>query len=155
MSVDGACNQEPDGDTRRRDSDLDRFGPSDRRNTLRPVSLVNCIEMCPLRGTPASPYIVWRRRVTSKVSYLVLYNVLRCMPSNAMHALILWAGPPLMVRPMSWGPYPHTRYSPEPSDRLRNPVGLSLADIPLLGPFKSCLGRQRADYAWLCLVSHA
>ena len=37
LLVDGACNQEPDGDTRRRDSDLDRFGPSDRRNTLRPV----------------------------------------------------------------------------------------------------------------------
>ena len=45
LSVDGACNQEPDGDTRRRDSDLDRFGPSDRRNTLHPVSLVYCIEM--------------------------------------------------------------------------------------------------------------
>ena len=45
LSVDGACNQEPDGDTRRRDNDLDRFGPSDRRNTLRPVSLVYCIEM--------------------------------------------------------------------------------------------------------------
>ena len=41
----GARNQEPDGDTRRRDSDLDRFGPSDRRNTLRLVSLVYCIEM--------------------------------------------------------------------------------------------------------------
>ena len=41
----GACNQEPDGDTRRRDSDLDRFGPSDRRNTLRPVSLVYCIDL--------------------------------------------------------------------------------------------------------------
>ena len=41
----GARNQEPDGDTRRRDSDLDRFGPSDRSNTLRPVSLVYCIEM--------------------------------------------------------------------------------------------------------------
>ena len=41
----GARNQEPDGDTRRRDNDLDRFGPSDRRNTLRPVSLVYCIEM--------------------------------------------------------------------------------------------------------------
>ena len=40
-----ACNQEPDGDTRHRDSDLDRFGPSDRRNTLRPVSLMYCIEM--------------------------------------------------------------------------------------------------------------
>ena len=41
----GARNQEPDGDTRRRDSDLDRFGLSDRRNTLRSVSLVYCIEM--------------------------------------------------------------------------------------------------------------
>ena len=39
----GARNQEPDGDTRRRDSDLDRFGPSDRRNTLRPMSLLYCI----------------------------------------------------------------------------------------------------------------
>ena len=41
----GARDQEPDGDTRHRDSDLDRFGLSDRRNTLRPVSLVYCIEM--------------------------------------------------------------------------------------------------------------
>ena len=41
----GAHDQELDGDTRRRDSDLDRFGPSDRHNTLRPVSLVYCIEM--------------------------------------------------------------------------------------------------------------
>ena len=39
-----ARNQEPDGDTRCRDSDLDRFGPSNRCNTLRPVSLVDCIE---------------------------------------------------------------------------------------------------------------
>ena len=54
-----ARNQEPDGDTRRRDSDLDRFRPSDRRNTLRPVSLVYCIDLalygsyvaCPL-GDP-------------------------------------------------------------------------------------------------------
>ena len=45
LSVDGACNQEPDGDTRRRDNDLDMFGPSGRCNTLRPVSLVYCIEM--------------------------------------------------------------------------------------------------------------
>ena len=41
----GAHNQEPDGDTRHRDSDLDRFRPSDRRNTLRPVSLVYCIDL--------------------------------------------------------------------------------------------------------------
>ena len=40
----GARNQEPDGDTRRRDSDLHGFRSSDRRNTLRPVSLVYCIE---------------------------------------------------------------------------------------------------------------
>ena len=45
LSVDGACNQELDGDTRRRDSNLDRFGPSGRRNTLRPVSLVYYIGM--------------------------------------------------------------------------------------------------------------
>ena len=41
----GARNHEPDGDTRRRDSNLDRFGPSDRRNTLCPVPLVYCIDM--------------------------------------------------------------------------------------------------------------
>ena len=41
----GARDQESDADTRRRDSDLDRFRPSDRRNTLRPVSLVYCIEL--------------------------------------------------------------------------------------------------------------
>ena len=40
----GARNQEPDGDTRRRDSYLDRSGPSDRRNTLRPMFLLYCIE---------------------------------------------------------------------------------------------------------------
>ena len=39
----GVHNQELDGDTRCRDSDLDRFGPSDRHNTIRPVSLVYCI----------------------------------------------------------------------------------------------------------------
>ena len=41
----GAHDQKPDGDTRRRDSDLDRFGLSDRRNTLHPVSLMYYIEM--------------------------------------------------------------------------------------------------------------
>jgi len=40
----GARDQEPDADTRRRDSDLDRFRPSDRRNTRRPVYLVYCLE---------------------------------------------------------------------------------------------------------------
>ena len=61
LSVDGACNQEPNGDTRRRDSDLDRFGPSDRRNTLRPVSLMYYIEYkmyvsCPLEDLCLSLY---------------------------------------------------------------------------------------------------
>ena len=37
----GARNQELDSDTRRRDNDLDRFGSSDRRNTLRPMSLLD------------------------------------------------------------------------------------------------------------------
>ena len=41
----GARDQESDGDIRRRDSDLDRFGPSDRRNTLRHVSLVYYIDL--------------------------------------------------------------------------------------------------------------
>ena len=40
----GARDQEPDGDTRRKDIDLDMFGPSDQRKTLRPMSLVYCIE---------------------------------------------------------------------------------------------------------------
>ena len=40
----GARDQELDGDTRHRDSDLDRFGACDRRNTLRPVSLLYCIK---------------------------------------------------------------------------------------------------------------
>ena len=41
----GARNQESDGDTGRRDNDLDRFERYDRRNTLRPVSLVYCIDL--------------------------------------------------------------------------------------------------------------
>ena len=41
----GAHNQKPDGDTNRRDSDLDRFGPSDRRNTLCPMSLCIVLNM--------------------------------------------------------------------------------------------------------------
>ena len=54
----GARNQEPDGDTRRRDSDLDRFGPSDRCNTLHHVSLVYCIEMYVDRSCPlGDPYL--------------------------------------------------------------------------------------------------
>ena len=41
----GAHDQDLDGDIKRRDSDLDRFRPSDRHNTLRPVSLVYCIDL--------------------------------------------------------------------------------------------------------------
>ena len=52
-------------------------------------------------------------------------------------------------------PYLSLGISPEPSNRLRKPVGLSLAEIPLLGPSKSCLGRRRAACAWLRLVSCA
>jgi len=40
----GARNQEPDGNTRRRDNDLDRFRLSSRRNTLHPVSFVDYID---------------------------------------------------------------------------------------------------------------
>ena len=40
-----ARHQELDGDTRRRDSNLDKFRPPDRRNTLRPVSLVYFIDL--------------------------------------------------------------------------------------------------------------
>jgi len=40
----GAHDQDLDGDIKRRDSDLDRFRPSDRCNTLRPVPLLDCIE---------------------------------------------------------------------------------------------------------------
>ena len=66
VSRDGSArNQKSDGDTRRKDSDLDRFELSDRRNTLRLVSLVYCIEyeiygdVCSHRlGDPASPYIL-------------------------------------------------------------------------------------------------
>ena len=60
----GVRNQEPDGDTRRRDSYLDRFGPSNQHNTLRPVSLLYCIEYemyvdrCPLGDPYLSLYIL-------------------------------------------------------------------------------------------------
>ena len=58
--------------------------------------------------------MLWTGRVTRKVSYWVLYNILKCTSTSAMHALILWVGPPLMVRPMSClmdigGHIPHTR----------------------------------------------
>ena len=62
---------------------------------------MGCMYLDVHQGTPASPYILWRGRVTRKVSYLVLYNILRCTSTSAVHVLILWAGPPLIVQPMS------------------------------------------------------
>ena len=107
----GACNQEPDGDTRCRDNDLDRFGLSNQCNTLRPVSLLYCIEYeMILRGGPCPPYIVWGlgyKSVRSRsiwlygqylqgirhLSYLnrsfsifkILLIALRCTPTRAEH----------------------------------------------------------------------
>ena len=45
--------------------------------------------------------------------------------------------------------------SPEPSDQLRWPVGLSLMEILLVGPSKPCLGRRRVICIRLRLVSCA
>jgi len=58
----------------------------------------------------------------------------------------------------TWGSLcslPVSRPSPEPSDQLRKPVGLSLMEIPLLVPSKSGLGRWRAIRVRLHLVSYA
>ena len=67
-----ARNQEPDGDTRRRDNDLDRFGSSDRRNTLRPVSLVYCIKyMMSSRGP--LPLLIYSGGVGLQVKYPIWY----------------------------------------------------------------------------------
>jgi len=38
---------------------------------------------------------------------------------------------------------------------LGSPLVSPLVEILLLSPSKSCLGKQRAAYAWLRLVSHA
>ena len=57
----GACN------TRRTDNDLDMFGPSDRRNTLRHVSLLDCIEYDLIsRGSLSALYSLGGR-VTSRL----------------------------------------------------------------------------------------
>ena len=82
-----ARNQEPDGDTRRRDSDLDRFGPSDRRNTLRPVSLVYCIEYMTSSIGPL-PLLIYSGGVGLQVKYPIWYYTMSydarraapCMP---------------------------------------------------------------------------
>ena len=73
----GAHNQEPDGDTRRRDSDLDRFRLSDRHNTLRPVSLVYCIEyMMSSRGP--LPLLRYSGGVGLQVKYPIWYYTMSC-----------------------------------------------------------------------------
>ena len=107
-----ARNQEPDGDTRRRDSDLDRFGPSDRRNTLCPGSLVYCIEyMMSSRGP--LPLLIYSRGAGLQVKYHIWYYTMSCGARRvAPCTSFLWAGPPLMVRPISCledrGAYPHS-----------------------------------------------
>ena len=39
------------------ENDLDMFGPSDKHNTLRPVSLLDCIEYEMISRGPCPPYI--------------------------------------------------------------------------------------------------
>ena len=79
----GARNQEPDGDTRRRDSDLDRFGASDRRNTLRPVSLVYCIEyMMSSRGP--LPLLIYSGGAGLQVKYPIWYYTMSCGARRAV-----------------------------------------------------------------------
>ena len=78
--------------------------PPSCRNTyvLRLVVLI-CVEriVCP-RGVPCLSLYSLKGRVTGKLSYLVQYLVvLRCTPtSRAPHVFILWAEPPLTVRPI-------------------------------------------------------
>ena len=58
----------------------------------------------------------------------------------------------------TWGvpcSLPVSQHLPEPSDRLRRPVSFSLAEITLLGPLRSRLGRRRATCVQLHLVSCA
>jgi hypothetical protein len=57
--------------------DIGRFGLSARRNTLRSVSMWIVFLMIRSGGVgdPAPPYILWRDRVTRKISYSVLYNI--------------------------------------------------------------------------------
>ena len=72
-----ARNQEPDGDTRRRDNDLDRFEPSDRRNTLCSVSLVYCIEyMMSSRGL--LPLLIYSGGIGLQVKYPIWYYIMSC-----------------------------------------------------------------------------
>ena len=126
-------------------SDLDRFRPSDRHNTLRHVSSVDCIEYeMHLRGSLAALYSLEGRvigqfksrsiRLYGKylqgIQYLSYPNrssFISKMSSEclAVHtdqnwepqALILWVGPPLAVRPMSIavGTWGYNPHTLEPS----------------------------------------
>ena len=48
------------------------------------------------------PLLIYSEGTRLQVKYPIwyYYNVLRCTPSSAVHALISRAGPPRMVRPM-------------------------------------------------------
>ena len=74
----GARNQEPDGDTRCRDSDLDRFRPSDRCNTLRPVSLVYCIDVYHLSSRGPLPLLIYSGGVGLQRKYPIWYYTISC-----------------------------------------------------------------------------
>ena len=84
-----ARNQEPDGDTRHRDSDLDRFGPSDRRNTQRPLYLVYCIEyMMSSRGP--LPLLIYSGGAGLQVKYPIWYYTMSCGARRARLDLVGW-----------------------------------------------------------------
>ena len=92
----GAHDQEPDGDTRRRDSDLDRFGPSDRRNNLRPMSLVYCIEYeiygCTYLATRGPlPLLIYSGGVGLQGKYPISYYTMACGARRARLDLVGWA----------------------------------------------------------------
>ena len=84
----GARDQKLDDDTRRRDNDLDMFGPSDRCNTLHPVSLVYCIDLdnqvaCPLGDPYLSLYTLdgqgYKESILfGTIQYLAVHVEQRC-----------------------------------------------------------------------------
>ena len=77
----GPAHKEKACDTRRRDSDLDRFGSSDRRNILRPVSLVYCIEMyvdVVLSTKGPLPLLIYSGGVGLRGKYPIWYYTISC-----------------------------------------------------------------------------
>ena len=73
----GARDTKPDGDTMRRDNDLDRFGLSDRRNNLRPMSLVYCIDVYDLYDLSSRgplPLLIYCEGTRLQVKYPIWYN---------------------------------------------------------------------------------